>query len=467
MTIGNHRAKLWVINKLKMPMIQLELLKDQKVATTYTLDAAVYTLGRSEENDIVIEHPKVSRVHAKLRKTDEGYILQDMNSTNYVFVNGHRIKEKQLEHQDKIQISSDVSFQYKVSEVTNQPSPFAQTQVDLQKNFIHKDELLHLQKVTHAIASVNALSETLATILKEGLALTHAERGVIVPLSYEGEPQWDQAHTQDIPLSPTAQPIGISQSIFDEAKSTQKVVVKMSDVSQQAPTQSMMSLKIYSVMCAPLVYRSKVLGLFYVDAQKMPNNFTESDQTLFHFLSDQAAVAIANSRRFHKLQRDVEQLKLTQKSLMHKIKHTDPDEAPLKEHTYSAGGIVLTPTRKILVVKQSNQTWSLPKGRVEVGEEMAVAAMREIYEETGVAFLHLIKKLPEYSRSGMNAQGIPDDAIQKTIQMYLFRAQEGPLKPRDPENPEARWVPLKEAFELLSHPEDKTYLKTQIQALKK
>jgi len=57
------------------------------------LDRDVMTLGRAADNDVIIEAESVSGHHAKIWKTEDGYRLADLNSTNGTFVNGERITE--------------------------------------------------------------------------------------------------------------------------------------------------------------------------------------------------------------------------------------------------------------------------------------------------------------------------------------------------------------------------------------
>ena len=52
------------------------------------------TIGRTEENDIVLDHPMVSRYHALIEKMGTRFRLKDLNSTNGVFVNGVRIENE-------------------------------------------------------------------------------------------------------------------------------------------------------------------------------------------------------------------------------------------------------------------------------------------------------------------------------------------------------------------------------------
>ncbi len=49
----------------------------------------------------------------------------------------------------------------------------------------------------------------------------------------------------------------------------------------------------------------------------------------------------------------------------------------------AAGGIVTRDDGKMLLIKR-NDRWDLPKGKVEVGETLLQAALREVEEETGI-----------------------------------------------------------------------------------
>ena len=76
------------------------------------------------------------------------------------------------------------------------------------------------------------------------------------------------------------------------------------------------------------------------------------------------------------------------------------------KNTVSAGGVVLNKKGEVLVVNQNNDSWSLPKGKVESGEEILDTAKREIAEESGVKNLILIKQLPSYKRFQLALGGV-------------------------------------------------------------
>lgn len=124
--------------------------------------------------------------------------------------------------------------------------------------------------------------------------------------------------------------------------------------------------------------------------------------------------------------------------------------------TESAGGIVLR-SGFVLVVNQRGTSWSLPKGHIETGETPIQAAKREIAEESGITDLQFIKELGSYQRYLIGKNGGDDKSELKTIHLFLFRTTTKILKPLDPQNPEARWVPKDKVADLLTHPKDKEF----------
>jgi len=107
-------------------------------------------------------------------------------------------------------------------------------------------------------------------------------------------------------------------------------------------------------------------------------------------------------------------------------------------------------------VGQVTGSTSLPKGHVEPGETSLEAALREIYEETGIRVGVPLKQFPEYQRSSGRGNG-----EVKTITMFLFAIEgEPPLNPVDSTNFDARWLDLADAAQSLTYPEDRIFLRS-------
>ncbi len=61
------------------------------------LKLGINRIGRSPQNDFVIEHSTISAHHCEIELSSKQVLLRDNNSTNGTFVKGKPIKEAQLE----------------------------------------------------------------------------------------------------------------------------------------------------------------------------------------------------------------------------------------------------------------------------------------------------------------------------------------------------------------------------------
>ncbi len=118
------------------------------------------------------------------------------------------------------------------------------------------------------------------------------------------------------------------------------------------------------------------------------------------------------------------------------------------EISISAGGIVMNNKNKFVLVYQKNASWSFPKGRIDKGENPLATAKREIYEETGINKLELVKKLEVYQRYTL------DKSVLRTLHLFLFKTDQKTLKPNDKDIKEAKWLEKEEVIKLLPHKED-------------
>lgn len=82
-----------------------------KLSEHYSLDGET-TLGRGNENKIVIRDPFISKVHLKLFKEDGKYYLEDLDSANGTYLNDERIDSTvELNNGDIIRVGQ-VGFIY-------------------------------------------------------------------------------------------------------------------------------------------------------------------------------------------------------------------------------------------------------------------------------------------------------------------------------------------------------------------
>ena len=109
----------------------------------------------------------------------------------------------------------------------------------------------------------------------------------------------------------------------------------------------------------------------------------------------------------------------------------------------------------VVVHRPEQQDWSFPKGKLEAGETLDVAALREVWEETGMTceLLRFIGHTEYVDRKGR----------QKTVAYWIMAATEGTFSPNE-EVDELRWLHLDEASRLLSYPRDQELVAVLIAA---
>src|SRR5262249_1608405 len=97
--------------------------------------------------------------------------------------------------------------------------------------------------------------------------------------------------------------------------------------------------------------------------------------------------------------------------------------------------------------------WSLPKGKLEKGEEWEDAALREVEEETGYR-CELGAELPRVSYLDRKQR-------RKLVRYWLMAPLEGGFEPHG-EVDELRWVSRRDADELRTYPHDRELVRKAI-----
>ena len=100
--------KLQEINN-KTSQTACHLLVDKRCIP---LTNSTVSLGRNLDNDIVIDHPRISRHHAQLRFRDDRWWLIDLESANGTAINGQPVHEAILHPGDIISLAgSEIGFE--------------------------------------------------------------------------------------------------------------------------------------------------------------------------------------------------------------------------------------------------------------------------------------------------------------------------------------------------------------------
>src|SRR5690349_14690479 len=71
------------------------------------------TIGRSPDAVIMLDDPEISRIHARIRRTDSGeFEVLDAGSKNGTYVNGTRVERRLLAYGDKIRVGPHIVLDF-------------------------------------------------------------------------------------------------------------------------------------------------------------------------------------------------------------------------------------------------------------------------------------------------------------------------------------------------------------------
>lgn len=298
-------------------MAKLVVVRGPSAGLEYPLRGDML-LGRDPKAQVIIGEREVSAQHARLTQVGEKFYVEDLGSRNGTWLNGVRIQRQALNEGDEITIGRtslrfdpsrfgpfapptdpgtmtlDLEAARQLFQLNNQSSPA--------ENERNARVLKQLLDVTRSVGSLSGLKSTLEEIAGTLLQLFPKAGRVMVLLKQEGsslEPvvtRWREAEE-----APGA---WYSETIVLKALQEQKAILSIDALSDDrfSTSQSVLDLRLRSLMCAPLVHRGQALGVIEVDAQKHGQLFTENDLNLLTAIVIQVAFAVSNARLFEALQ---------------------------------------------------------------------------------------------------------------------------------------------------------------------
>ncbi|MPY87329.1 MAG: GAF domain-containing protein [Luteitalea sp.] len=264
-------------------------------------------IGRDPAVDLVLEDPRVSKRHARLRPDRvedrvedrvgdrvgesgaagvETWLLEDLGSKNGTTVNGLPAILLNLRDGDWISLGGLVARFEMISEEAAAA--------------LYHDRLRRLQttvEMRHRLSADLDPCDLLLRFLESAVQLTGTERGFVLAAS-PSEPiraLVSTGFTTDV----------VEDAAFDGSVGVVNKVLRtvtsivVSDVQQDAflaSRPSLIALGIRTLACVPLRQDDRLLGVLYVDGRKPGPGFTELDLEILEALAEQMALVLASAR---------------------------------------------------------------------------------------------------------------------------------------------------------------------------
>ncbi len=273
-----------------------------------------FTLGRQGDNDLVLLDNRISRRHAEILRTPQGYLIEDCGSRHGTFVNGEQVTSQTLKTRD--QISLGVADTYRLTFVTEEAvlpellqqigkasdSPAPQLQ--------HLSLLLQLAQMLHRAP---ALEEVLTTLVDSALQLADAERGMLFLADEEGKLRLRLARGREQTYLPT-ELTDYSQSVVERVARFRHEEVVLEDEATGRPAQEtgVIPAQVRGVVAVPLqklpmmemsgdTIRQtlpQLLGVLYLESRSRATSMTGLDRQVLQTLAVEGATIIENARLF-------------------------------------------------------------------------------------------------------------------------------------------------------------------------
>ena len=302
-------------------MAKLYIMNGPEKGRAFEVRGDTVTIGRSLDNDVQIKDLTVSRNHLKITKKEGKFFIRDLGSANGTYIKGQQIKPEieveikeglpfavgriiiNLERAhaselrrwhvmglkgDALSIHDSVDIPRDVAEYHEGTEP------DRPMTSIRNMELL--SKASTVLMRSLDIREALEEVLNSIFDLfTRIDRGVFILIDNEtGRVSGvvSRSNNREYKTSRSYSRTIVNRVIQEGKAVAMLDTLKGDDINL---SESMESMEVRSVMCVPLISKSRIRGVVYVDSLKKPYGFRKDDLSLLTALSSPAAAAIESA----------------------------------------------------------------------------------------------------------------------------------------------------------------------------
>jgi transcriptional regulator with GAF, ATPase, and Fis domain len=290
---------------------------------TFALSEGELSIGRLSSNHVHVTDIAVSRRHCAIRGEDGQFKIHDLESRNGSFVNAVPVKERLLEHGDRIEVGSSL-FVFLVEEgeppVPSPPVFFEESQV-LKTPIVRlrREDALYwlgdeaethsplqsarkardldlLLRISTTVNSIRKLEDLQRRLLELVFEVIPAERGAILlvaedPNTFSSVFGWDKTPGSERPVQVSR--TVIRQVLQEGAGMLSNDVLEGKDFRD---SESLVASRISSVLAVPVLLFQKLLGAIYLDTCNPTTRFDREHLQLLTGIAATAAVALENAR---------------------------------------------------------------------------------------------------------------------------------------------------------------------------
>jgi transcriptional regulator with GAF, ATPase, and Fis domain len=249
------------------------------------------SIGRARGNDIVLADPMVAPTHANLLKSGNKLTVSVVEPSNELYHNGRRSRQAVLKAGDRLLIG-----RFELTLNKGEPEADASGQLDPAKRI---EALSSLVAFSERLMSNTTPDELFRALLKSVVDLTQAEKGFVIVFK-DGERHLAASHNvgeETLDLS------RVSDSIIDNVVNSRKPLIVSDAVhdSRFGKAKSVVDLRLSSVVCLPMIYRSDMLGVIYLGNDSITDLFDTDKLSLLQVFAAQASMIVHTALMLNEL----------------------------------------------------------------------------------------------------------------------------------------------------------------------
>ncbi len=273
----------------------------------FDFNTQMISVGRSSDSDIQLKDQFASHNHLKIYRKDDKWYLQDLNSRNGTFVSGERVTPgEQFEVSEGLSIVVGMSVLSLGKELSDgmlsaltspdlpRPRQDASQRSHAERKKTGQKNMDLVYKVYHVLRESLEIKEKLTKTLDFIFdLLLRIDRGVIMVFENEtGELKEVASKCRKGADGPK-----YSKEVVDWVlRHKEAFMISDADLmGGEVMPETLRLRSIKSVMCVPLICRSRLKGVIYVDSVSRPHGFRGEDVYLMRALSGPIAMAVENA----------------------------------------------------------------------------------------------------------------------------------------------------------------------------
>jgi transcriptional regulator with GAF, ATPase, and Fis domain len=299
---------------------------------SFGLYKPVSLVGAAAGNDIAIPNVGLAESHVQIAFDGRDFNLEEVDRQGEIQINGKKKRRARLVHGDRLLLGR-AEFVFSMFDEPARREPRAEPSAsELVSQTTHTgDQLAGVRKLhefSEKLMTKRSLDELLESMLDAVIEVTGAEKGFVLLLdnylalgtavkTNDEESAKDFAHkfavraSRQVSREAITSPEGaISDSIVRKVVESARPIIVSDALTDEAfrTSESVVAMKLSSIMCAPLLSQGHVIGALYVGNDRVKSLFHRAQLDLLSIFAAQASIILQNATLLTALRADKEKL---------------------------------------------------------------------------------------------------------------------------------------------------------------